>query len=207
MMSREITEQEDFWGGDFGNEYTDRNQFGSDVRAKYFAKMLSKMYGVWKVLELGSNRGNNLQSIRTLSKNYELNGVEINEKAYAILKSLEGVKAHNSSIQDFKTDERFDLVMILGVMIHLNPDDLPAVYRKMYDLSSRYILINEYFNPSPTQLAYRGHDNKLYKRDFGGEFWDLHGDKVKLVDYGFLWKRVEPTWDDVTWWIFEKTGK
>ena len=207
MMSREITEQEKFWSGDFGNEYTDRVQRKPGDRSGYFADMMSKMFGVWKILELGANRGVNLQSIRTLSQNYELSGVEINEKAYAILKSLDAVKAYNSSIQDFTTDDRFDLVMILGVMIHLNPDDLPGVYQKMYDLSNRYILINEYFNPVPAQLDYRGNDEKLYKRDFGGEFWDLHGDKVKLVDYGFFWKRVDPAWDNTTWWVFEKTGK
>ena len=43
---------------------------------------------------------------------------------------------------------------------------------------------------------------KLFKRDFGSFWWDLYPD-LKLVDYGFFWKRVAGL-DDFTWWLFEK---
>jgi len=47
----------------------------------------------------------------------------------------------------------------------------------------------------------------LFKRDFGGEFIDCVGeDAVRVVDYGFFWRRLEPAWDDLTWTLFEKTS-
>ncbi|MDG4904811.1 hypothetical protein P9279_30615, partial [Mesorhizobium sp. WSM4962] len=40
-----------------------------------------------------------------------------------------------------------DLVVTKGLLIHIPPDDLPAVYDNLYDLSDRYIVIGEYYNP------------------------------------------------------------
>jgi len=39
-------------------------------------------------------------------------------------------------------------------------------------IADKYVLINEYFNPTPTEIVYRGHSAKLFKRDFAGEFLD-----------------------------------
>ena len=47
---------------------------------------------------------------------------------------------------------------------------LDLVYQKLYDASSSYILIAEYYNPSPVTISYRGHQDRLFKRDFAGEF-------------------------------------
>jgi pseudaminic acid biosynthesis-associated methylase len=122
----------------------------------------------------------------------------------------QGIQATHSSIQDFESDREFDLVFTCGVLIHLNPSNLSGVYKKMAALSRRYILINEYYNPTPLEISYRGHSGKLFKRDFGGEFLDcLNGtpsatEQIRLVDYGFLWQRVHPAWDNTTWWLFEK---
>jgi hypothetical protein len=77
----------------------------------------------------------------------------------------------------------------------------------MYDASRRYILMVEYFNPTPTEIDYRGHAGKLFKRDFAGDFIDQFGkDKVSVVDYGFWWKRMEPQWDNATWVLMQKTS-
>jgi spore coat polysaccharide biosynthesis protein SpsF len=110
-------------------------------------------------------------------------------------------------LQVFSPPAPFDLVMTCGVLIHLPPSDLPLIYQRLYDLTNRYILLNEYFSPQPVAMPYRGLEGHLYKRDFGGELWDCHGDRLRLVDYGFLWKRVEQVWDDTTWWLFEKAGQ
>ena len=65
---------------------------------------------------------------------------------------------------------------------------LQDVYQKLYDASSRYILIAEYYNPAPVAINYRGYEDRLFKRDFAGEFMDKFSDVI-LVDYGFAYRR------------------
>lgn len=203
---REKTEQELFWSGEFGIDYTSRNQISAKERQPFFAKILQKTYGVQSICELGANRGHNLQAISQLSSNFNLTGVELNEAAVAELEKLAGVQAIKSSIQEFEPNKEFDLVFTCGVLIHLNPEQLPLVYKKIYEISRRYILINEYFNPNPVELNYRGFSGKLFKRDFAGEFIDENHGKIAVIDYGFLWNRLHPSWDNTSWFLMEKTG-
>lgn len=197
-------EQTLFWEGEFGNEYTQRNKLQASDRVKFFENILRLAPGVSSICEFGANRGHNLEALQSINKSLELTGVEINRQACSEMSGKNRINVVCSTIQDFKPTECFDLVFTCGVLIHLPPADLPDVYRKMFALSQNYILINEYFNPSPVEISYRGHSERLFKRDFGGEFIDAVDKRVKLVDYGFLWQRVEPAWDNTTWWLFEK---
>jgi hypothetical protein len=65
---------------------------------------------------------------------------------------------------------------------------LPQVYKLLYEASSRYICIAEYYNPTPVEISYRGHEGKLFKCDFAGELLDQFSD-LKLLDYGFVYHR------------------
>lgn len=202
---RAVTEQEQFWAGDFGHEYTDRNAVSPAHRRPFFESILRKIPTVSGICELGANRGHNLLAIQSINPQYHLTGVELNDTAYDVLASHEGIEAVHAAIQDVAPVRAYDLVFTCGVLIHINPADLPAIYRKMAALSQRYVLINEYFNPVPVEVSYRGHTGKLFKRDFGGEFLNANPNQFRLVDYGFLWQRVEPAWDNTTWWLFEVT--
>jgi pseudaminic acid biosynthesis-associated methylase len=204
MVQREKSAQELFWAGEFGNEYTGRNQVMVQQRVPFFTEILRRTFGVRSVCELGTNRGHNLRAIAELSPNYELTGVEINPVAHREMAGFSRIQAVCSSIQEFTPSQTYDLVFTCGVLIHLNPDDLPMVYDRMMALSSRYILINEYFNPVPQEINYRGHADRLFKRDFAGELMDRHDGKLSVVDMGFLWKRTCPSWDDSTWFLLEK---
>lgn len=75
------TDQEVFWQGDFGNEYTDRNrgQRWLAANSALFSKILARTQGVRSVLELGSNIGLNLIPLRELLPDAQLSAVEINE--------------------------------------------------------------------------------------------------------------------------------
>ena len=88
--------------------------------------------------------------------------------------------------------------------IHINPEYLELVYSKLYETSSKYILIAEYYNPTPVEINYRGNEGKLFKRDFAGEMMDKYPN-LKLVDYGFIYHRDNNfTQDDMTWFLLEK---
>lgn len=200
------TEQELFWSGSFGDEYVERNQ-GNNWIAGYishFNDILKRLPKLDSIIEFGCNRGMNLQALHQLLPNCSLHGIEINNKAYSIANNLEYTNIINGSIIDIELDNSFDLTFIKGVLIHINPDHLNDVYDRLYKYSNKYICISEYYNPTPVSLPYRGHSEKLYKRDFAGEMMDRYPD-LKLIDYGFTYHRdPKYTHDDLNWFLLEK---
>ena len=195
------TEQESFWSGEFGDKYVDRNSGFSTIN--HFSKiLLNNRIKIQSVIELGSNVGINLDSLKAIYPDCKTFGVEINKKAYQILS-----KNHDSylgSIYDFKATEKYDLAFTYGVLIHQNPIKLDEVYSKLFSLSSKYILICETISHDPVMVSYRGNDNKLFKRDFGKEFWEKYPD-LKLIDYGFFWSMDDYTRSgDANWFLFKK---
>ena len=197
------TEQENFWSSEFGDNYIDRNQ-DYIVNIPFFSKVISRTFGVKSVIEFGCNVGLNLMALNNLLPRCELTGVEINSKAANELSKWGGCNVINESIFDYKDSKKYDLSMIKGVLIHINPDMLNNVYEKLYDSSDRYILVAEYYNPTPVNISYRGYNDRLFKRDFAGEMLDKYSD-LELVDYGFLYHRDKYfEQDDINWFLLEK---
>jgi spore coat polysaccharide biosynthesis protein SpsF len=130
--------------------------------------------------------------------------VEINRLAAEILGKT-GVKVFYGSIEEVDIQEKYDLVLTKGVLIHINPDNLAAVYQKMYSTSARWILTIEYYSRKADEVLYRGHQGVLFKRDFAGELMDKFGSGLKLIDYGFVYHRDTFPQDDLTWFLLEKT--
>lgn len=204
-MKKYKTEQEEFWAGEFGNEYVNRNNsevlFASNLAL--FSRILQRTTEVKTIIEYGANIGMNLSAIHTLLPNASLSAVEINERAAEQLEKLNYVNVFKQSILDFSPNDQYDFVLIKGVLIHINPDELLNVYEKMYNTSKKYICIAEYYNPAPVQINYRGHQNKLFKRDFAGEMLEKYN--LTLIDYGFVY-HGDPCFpqDDITWFLLEK---
>lgn len=200
------TEQEAFWAGDFGDAYVERNKDNDIVAANIalFAKIIAKAPEVNSVIEFGSNIGLNLRAIKQLLPSVNLSAIEINKLATEQLKLIGNINIYHQSILDFIPDAKRDFSFIKGVLIHLDPNVLQSVYEKIYQSSRRYICIVEYYNPTPVELPYRGHEGKLFKRDFAGEMMEKYSD-LKLVDYGFCYHR-DPVFlqDDLTWFLMEK---
>lgn len=201
------TEQEKFWAGSFGDDYIDRNQ-GDALMASnlnFFAKALANARDVRSCIEFGANIGMNLRALKLLYPSQEQFGVEINARAADELsKHIPAAHVHRDSILDFAAERTWDLALIKGVLIHIAPDALPRVYAKLFDACARYLLVAEYYNPSPVAIPYRGHADRLFKRDFAGEILDAHP-QMQLLDYGFAYRR-DPNFpqDDITWFLLEK---
>lgn len=210
-MNNLKTEQEQFWAGKFGDEYTERNQGGLTLASNValFAKIIARTRPIQSLIELGANRGLNLQAIKQLLPKTKLTAVEINEIAIKELQASLGdsIEVYHQSILDFFPKAKYDFALIKGVLIHINPDYLGNIYDLLYSCSSRYICMVEYYNPKPVEVTYRGHEGKLFKRDFAGEMMDKFPD-LKLLDYGFLYHRdYQFPQDDVTWFLLEKSGE
>lgn len=199
------TEQEEFWSGDFGNNYINRNNSEALLNSKIalWAKMLRSSSKIKSVRELGCNIGLNLLALKRLNSELNLSGYEINQNAVHHAMQLKVASITNGSILNRINDEKVDLTFTMGVLIHINPKHLSSVYSNLVDGSNKYVLVVEYYNPTPIQVEYRGNKDRLFKRDFAGDLIDDYG--LKLVDYGFVYKR--DNWvpqDDLTWFLLEK---
>jgi len=202
------TPQEQFWAGEFGTAYIERNQGDKLLAANldFFVKSLRQTRQLKSCIEFGANIGMNLKALNLLFPGLEAHGIEINSEAAAQLAhTIPAARVYNQSILDFNASQSWDLALIKGVLIHLNPEVLPAVYDKLVAATGRYLLVAEYYNPSPVTINYRGHTDRLFKRDFAGEIMDRHP-HMQLLDYGFSYRK-DPNFpqDDITWFLMEKS--
>ncbi len=203
------TEQENFWSGEFGNEYIERNNSSEMLGAylKLWARILKHVNSVKSVIELGANVGINIKALKMLLPKAAFSAVEINQRACERLRLIKGLEVISDSILNLATNKEqgFDLVFTRGVLIHLNPDYLRDVYKTMYKYTNvgGYIVVDEYYNPSPVSIEYRGNKNKLFKRDFAGEIMDMYSN-LKLVDYGFTYHRDGEWNEDTNWFLLKK---
>jgi pseudaminic acid biosynthesis-associated methylase len=195
-----MTDTKALWKGQFGDAYAKRNVGKVESNIALFARIMAMTDGVESILELGCGTGQNLTAIRAIMPSVTLIGVEINEGAARQCKTGE---IHNRAILDPELQITCDMAMTKGVLIHQHRDELPAVYRKLYNSARRYILIAEYYNPTPVEVTYRGHAGVLWKRDFAGEMMDAFPD-LQLVDYGFAYHRGPFPQDDLTYFLMEK---
>ncbi|MDN3988248.1 pseudaminic acid biosynthesis-associated methylase [Zwartia vadi] len=203
------TEQEAFWAGAFGTEYIQRNQGDALLASNldFFAKALRATRHVRSCIEFGANIGMNLKALKLLHPTQEQHGIEINaEAARELSKVIPAAHVHQTSILDFEPTQTWNLVLIKGVLIHMNPDVLNQVYDKLVASTDRYLMVAEYYNPAPVAIPYRGHTDRLFKRDFAGEIMERYP-HMALIDYGFAYRR-DPNFpqDDITWFLMEKRG-
>ena len=205
-----MNEQQNFWKNSYATDYINKNSdFDIPSGINAWNIMLSKVERNKLdngILECGCNIGRNLDFLNRIIPEAPKSIIEISEPAYKYVVEKYNLESHfNGAIEDSRYENnKFGLVFSMGVLIHINPDNLKDVMQKMYDYSKDYILIGEYFNRTPVMINYNGEDNKLFKRDFGKLF--IESFNVDLVDYGFLWGHLydKSGFDDITWWLFKK---
>ena len=200
--------QEQFWATTYAKDYIKKNQeFDHNLGAEAWRKILANVDGeINTFLECGCNIGRNIEQINRILPNAEPSIIEISEPAFNFVCSrYKFAHAFNGAIlESFFDNNSFDLVFTMGVLIHINPDQLLAHMEKMFRYSSKYILMGEYFNRTPISIEYQGEKDKLFKRDWGKLF--IENFDVNLLDYGFLWGHIYDSdgFDDINWWLFEK---
>jgi spore coat polysaccharide biosynthesis protein SpsF len=200
----EASRLEQLWGTSFGDNYVDRNRAAGDKRGPFWMGIAREL-APQRVLEVGCNVGGNL---RWFTKGLEANrvyGVDINAKAIATIhQDVPGVNAIFSQARSLPfRDRMFDLVFTMGVLIHQPESTLPLVMNEIVRTSSKYVLCGEYFASDTVEVPYRGERGALFKRDYGKIYSELFPE-LKIVKQGNL--KAEDGFDDVTYWVFEKTA-
>lgn len=196
----------DWWKGEAGDAYTERQADTVAARETLWTKIYNamRMHGAWphSILEVGANRGQNLEALRRIGRdrNYDdlaLFAVEPNDKARSHLGAL--VKAAWPTVDEAGPAE---MVFTSGVLIHIPPDGLKAFCGEIYARSREWIVAIEYFSAEPRMVPYRGENDRLWTRDFGAFYLDNFPDLVPIA-CGFAWKRLTGL-DDLTWWVLRK---
>jgi pseudaminic acid biosynthesis-associated methylase len=202
------TDEEQFWEGEFGAAYARRNT-GPELLASnlaFFSKALGCASPPRTCIEFGANIGMNLRALQLLYPGQEQHAVEINPEASKELSTVvPPANVVQGSLLEFDANRTWELVLSKGLLIHVNPASLPKAYEALHRATGRYLLVCEYYNPAPVTIEYRGHRDRLYKRDFAGELLGRYAD-LRLRDYGFAYRR-DPSFpqDDISWFLLEKS--
>ena len=188
------------WTGEFGQEYTKRNNISlmdleklymnnfNITRTELNSLFLNKIDFSKKFLEIGSNIGLQLMCLQNMGfKN--LYGIEPQE--YAIQLSKKRTKDINiirGDIFDIPfRDEFFDVVFTSGLLIHIHPLEIKKALKEIYRCSNKYIWGMEYYAEEYTNVEYRGQKELLWKANFPKIYQDIFPDlkiiKIKLLKY------------------------
>ncbi|WP_375417477.1 pseudaminic acid biosynthesis-associated methylase [uncultured Hymenobacter sp.] len=188
------TPQENFWTGDFGRDYTDRNSRELDewnafyratwgqTRLEMNQDFVGELPRDARLLEVGCNTGMQLRGLQEAGFT-DLYGVEL--QPYAVEKAKQYTQ-HINIVQGsgfdlpFK-DNFFEVVVTNGVLIHIAPADLPRIMAEMVRCSRRYIWGFEYFAPELTAVPYRGNEGFLWKADYAQLFLAQFPGQLRLV--------------------------
>ena len=191
------------WQGEFGKAYTDRNVVDGQSRVPAFKKMLDGLR-LARILEIGCNRGHNLQALLALlGEDVEIFGVEPNTYALTLARSASNrFSPVPGNVFDlpFK-DGYFDLTFTCGVLIHVSPESLADAMREIARVTREYILAVEYYAEQDTVIEYRGHSDLLWKCNFL-EHYQTSVPGLKLLRSGY-WGE-EDGFDRTHWWLMEK---
>lgn len=196
----------DRWRGGFGDTYTERNQPSEES----IAQTAGALAEIWQhmtpppatILEVGANVGRNIRALQRITTG-RLHAAEPNPTARMTLEAVLG-PVFDAIAEDLPfEDQSMDLVFTSAVLIHIPDEALGRALDEVHRVASHWILSIEYFSPTPQTIAYRGHDDMLFKRDYGS-LWLDRFDDLQHVANGFQWRRTTGQ-DNVNWWLFRKT--
>lgn len=187
----------DFWAGQGGTSYTERNRVPWRLRIDFWAEVLD-LTGARSVYEVGTNSGFNLTAMKYADPLLQVYGCEINDLA-ATQAERAGFKIARGKATDclaLKSQE-YDLVASCGMLIHVPPAELHATMSAIANASADYVLAVEYAAEKTEEVKYRGMDGLLWRRNYGALYQE-HGLRlVKEWDAG-------PGFDNCQAWLLTK---
>ena len=196
---QENFQQRSFWSSEKGEEYMNRNLTLEIVNQRYVEQLGISVEGILseffsdidretEILEFGCNVGLNLEGLKNIGFK-KLTGVEINENVCKLAKERNpSFNIINSSIENFKTNKKYDLVFTSGVLIHINPKSINSILTKILSFSKKYIWGLEYFSEEISEVSYRGSQDICWKQNFPEKFKEINPklQYVKEQKYNYI---------------------
>lgn len=192
-----MSETAEFWAGEFGDAYVQRNRVDWQERVPFWKRITDAIHAE-SFLDVGTNAGWNMLALRSIDPEFLMSGVDLNENAVneAQMQGLDVVRAGATELQSLFGYGVADLVITSGVLIHVPPEELKQTMQAIVDCSAQYVIAIEYEADTEQEVEYRGHKGKLWKRPFGKLYEELG---VSLVEYG-----VAEGFRDCHYWLMEK---
>jgi len=205
-------EQVQRWQGEFGDRYEARQgttQSSVQARCALLGGALDLVSDDLRdglVVELGSGRGDNLVALEWL---WGMSGVavDVRRPPSHSRAAVHWLQASAGAVP-LRT-ECADLVLSMGLLIHVRPDMRPPVLAEMLRIvrPGGHISVFEYFAPETRPVPYRGHGDMLWLADYGALLQQAAAGRVNLepVDWGHAYKAMGDC-DDLAWWVFTRGG-
>lgn len=202
-----MNKQEKLWQSGFGTEYHVRNAY--EDRTAFWTGILGPkvLTDSYAVLEPGAGKGENLSAIHNARNHLDIpmeksrtTGIEVNAQACTVMRE-HGITVLNGAFLDTPLEQKFPLVITRGFLIHVPGGALQATLAKIYNASSKYICLVEYYSPARREVEYHGRNSTLWVDDFAGKIMDMYKD-LKLIDYGFKYHKDDGY--DLTFFLLEK---
>ena len=197
------------WATFLGRHWTEQNRVSAGSRVGTFRELLSGLE-VNTILEIGCNRGYNLEAISRIDS-YRLVGVDICRLP------LESAKAWNVCQADINhlpfKDKSFDLVLTVAVLLYFTAEQMLDIVKEVSRVQRRYLLAIEYglqgkvgggkvdecyegavrYKPSPSRFweAFTVWWGRDYSSIFPG-----------LIGKGYLGHKAG--FNSSHWWLFDK---
>ena len=196
-------EKKGTWYGDFGIRYTVRNKIIPEKLVPFYKRILKDIKPD-KILEVGCNRGHNLVAVSYCGQ-YDLYGIDINPYSIVVARDNKEISFTVGNIYDILyKDNFFDLVLTVGVLIHLEPNTLKDAIKEILRVSKKYFLMMEY------NYDFEEFEKVLYRDNVGlwrGNFKKVVLDNfnVKIVIEGEIGPE-EGFGDKRGYFLFEKQG-
>lgn len=193
-----MNDQEKFWAGEFGDQYTARNRVDWRSRIPFWSRIVHGT-GIRSVYEVGCNAGWNLSAIKAAAHPFaiQVGGCDLNDEAINQAQAAGLAETYcEAAIHDLQEITRRELVFTAGVLIHVAPEPLEATMRAIVEASCDYVLAIEYEAEAEEEVEYRGHAGKLWRRPFG-KLYEAMG--LKLAGSG-----PADGFDRCTYWLLRK---
>jgi spore coat polysaccharide biosynthesis protein SpsF len=194
---------EKLWGEDFGDAYVERNKDAGAKRAGFWRPLLAEIKPQ-SAMEVGCNLGGNLMWLAEAMPPENVFGIDINLAALDRLhQKLPKVNGIYAAARDLPFRDRwFDLTFTMGVLIHQPESTLARVMNEVVRTSKKWVLCGEYFSEKTVEVPYRDQKGALFKRNYGALYTELFPE-LTLKKTGHL--TAAEGFDDVTWWLFERS--
>lgn len=112
---------------DAGKQYLAEKQ----LQQRYFDWIVQELEGAQSVLDVGCGTGHLLERLRTHSDLRRV-GIELNEERAAMAKERAECEIYQVPIEEFSTDERFDVIILFNVLSHFPSFD--GLFNKLRSL-------------------------------------------------------------------------
>jgi len=168
---------------EIGKSYYDKRKF---ERLPWYSKLVTKKQektissllkkiNVNSILEIGCGYGRLTKILDSTLRPQSYNAIDLSEELITIAKkNISNVRFQCTSIQDFKTKEKFDLVFCGVMLMMINEKEIKTVLQKLISLSSKKIITID-----PIEMFVKNSDY-VFIHDYKKIFSELGVKKIQV---------------------------